>query len=921
MTAGRLKSNIEYRESKFETGSNCQGSKFETGYRRAKAFRSFEIRISELFRISVLGLRVSRRATGSALILTVVLTSLLALIGVLFIMAARLDKMGTTATADSRELDFAVDTVVAQICETLADDVPGVSPNQERYDYPDANNLWLADLEPVQVSTGSYAWRQVSNLTGVDTTDTKDVAISSVGEHDLIVDVNALASDADADGDGVSDARWYRIPGLMSGRGKPIYAAVRIIDNGGLLNVNAAHWFNDSFNKILATQRAWVDGSRLSQINATALAGNADDVTSAQANATALLRARGITDDVNGLADYDNRVVWGYLRPNSSNPYPYTPFDLSDELELRYRFLLNRESVDTLAEKWGLFRGNTLSTPVDTGGAELDAWFRRATNFPGTSINGLDPNYAYRHVATTYNMDRLLAPQPIQVPGRPNPWKQVNVNVEPAAAIAEAVALALGEKNPNVAAVSAAAAQITANLVDYMDDDDDEVTAIPDNPAAPTVWYFGFERPCIYISEIACRFVPDPEDPNVIHRSYAIELYKPYFEDNSPKTSDWQLVITSSSGRQEVERIIWSGTRRFHVMLKEDSVADLFDDNDFSDPNAATDTTPYDRSLYTDPLAQNMQSSFDEGDTISLERWVIPPAPAQSQTWVSVDSVTVPSGWMAMDPNFSARSIQRDISPHKCIRRLWSAAAGAPGLGGPANAYVAAENPSRIIQVHPANRPLRNIGELGMVFARSAYDDNVVRDTTAGQVLFDLTNPDYARVFNYLTVIDPTLRGWDANEARVMGRINVNTAPWLVLGQLPWMRYEDTVAYGKAKAIVDHRNANGPFTSPADLMRVNALWTLASDGKQNWYDDTPRGPDLDLVPDGALDDLEERDLLFRRVSDLVTVRSDVFTAYILVRIDRDGPQRRMMAILDRSDVTAEGGRVRVGALHLVPDPR
>jgi len=73
--------------------------------------------------------------------------------------------------------------------------------------------------------------------------------------------------------------------------------------------------------------------------------------------------------------------------------------------------------------------------------------------------------------------------------------------------------------------------------------------------------------------------------------------------------------------------------------------------------------------------------------------------------------------------------------------------------------------------------------------------------------------------------------------------------------------------------------------------------------------------------DGVADDFEERDLIFARISDLVTVRSDVFTAYILVRIGRDGPQKRVIAILDRSGVTRDGGKVKIIALHPVPDPR
>jgi hypothetical protein len=61
--------------------------------------------------------------------------------------------------------------------------------------------------------------------------------------------------------------------------------------------------------------------------------------------------------------------------------------------------------------------------------------------------------------------------------------------------------------------------------------------------------------------------------------------------------------------------------------------------------------------------------------------------------------------------------------------------------------------------------------------------------------------------------------------------------------------------------------------------------------------------------------------LFSRISNLVTVRSDVFSAYILVRIGESGPQRRVLAILDRSSVKTADDRVRVIVLQTVPDPR
>jgi hypothetical protein len=82
---------------------------------------------------------------------------------------------------------------------------------------------------------------------------------------------------------------------------------------------------------------------------------------------------------------------------------------------------------------------------------------------------------------------------------------------------------------------------------------------------------------------------------------------------------------------------------------------------------------------------------------------------------------------------------------------------------------------------------------------------------------------------------------------------------------------------------------------------------------------TPDLPSYPLGDGGAYNDFEERDVIFDRISNLITVRSDVFTAYILVRIGPDGPQKRYVAILDRSESPAKP--VKVIAIQQVPDPR
>jgi len=239
----------------------------------------------------------------------------------------------------------------------------------------------------------------------------------------------------------------------------------------------------------------------------------------------------------------------------------------------------------------------------------------------------------------------------------------------------------------------------------------------------------------------------------------------------------------------------------------------------------------------------------------------------------------------------------------------------------------------------------------------------------------------HRNVFQYFTVFDPNsdnidndadglIDEYDGSEWKVPGRININTAPWYVLAQLPWITHpliadpsiaKAIVAYrdklplfdGVGNLIADYGNRTAATGSPLPLREelgfasigelanvVNTFDAPASvpnyrNFSMRYYIDgfdLPYFPDLTTadddppytVPDPCdevVDDFEERDVIFSRISNLVTVRSDVFTAYILVRIGADGPQKRVIAILDRSNVGSPLGKVKIVALHYVPDPR
>jgi type II secretory pathway component PulK len=141
------------------------------------------------------------------------------------------------------------------------------------------------------------------------------------------------------------------------------------------------------------------------------------------------------------------------------------------------------------------------------------------------------------------------------------------------------------------------------------------------------------------------------------------------------------------------------------------------------------------------------------------------------------------------------------------------------------------------------------------------------------------------------------------SQGNLPGRININTAPMEVIRAAIPPNYQWN-ADSLAKEIVAYRNG-GPFARIGDLLDIPDF-TLGTD---------PNGSDP------IIGDIEDRDWILSRIANIFTVRSDVFTAYILVRIGHDGPKKRMIAIFDRSGVYSAADKPRLVALHPVPDPR
>jgi hypothetical protein len=823
---------------------------------------------------------------GSALIMTMVLTVLLAIIAVMFVAVARMDRAATSNIADNKMLESAAKSITEIISTDLINDTPGVTHDRDKYyDYPDPCNTWLASLEPFDSGSGVYKWRQISDVNGYlkrKGFSTNNVGVKPFGlsttvyvrdypEFKVDSDGRFLNTDgitlstagisADADGDGIADSKWIDL-GMRSSKGQRIFAAVRVIDNSAMININTAYSFDA--NSLVSTK---IDGSDQMQINLdpNGLLKTGDKIAT-------LHKVRCGKEDSNdaGLTKYKTDVIWNFSSVPDGN---YLPFGISDELELRYRYCIDSKFVSRFEDKlphtpeaigWRNF--GHLYDGKDTDW-QLGDWQSRITNFN-------DTNADRRHLLTAYNLDRII-----------DPCGQMMANIN------DANANILYNRIHAVISNANTAAQIAVNIKDYRDSDSN-VTALDVN--GTTV--YGFEQPCVYISELAYN---KDSSSGTVCRSYAIELYKPYAADPDPNAS-WQIVVNNPANPLVTVNIAWPTSSQYHVIKWENSGAPL-------------PVVPFqqDKGNPTNNII------FDVGSTISLTRKV-------GGVDVVVDSVIVPANWPLPTAPDGTYSIQRDTEPNKCIRRLWDPTLPPLGSGpltlGGSNNYHSTD--PCIVIAHPADTSFNNVGEIGMIFTKPAYyklggsNTGVIgyngTNNTDSQVRLNLVDPNYQRIFNYLTV-------WprSGSDERIKGRININTAPAFVIAQLPWVAHrKGYYDPNLAKAIVVYRdNTAKGFKSIGQLMNVPGIDFYKDANSLTGF------PHLPSAVDYYNDKFANRDLLFARISDLVTVRSDIFTAYMLVRISTDGPQKRYMVILDRSGVTSANRKVKVIVFQPVAEAR
>jgi hypothetical protein len=196
-------------------------------------------------------MKQNKRHRGSVLLLVIGLLTIIAMLGSMLLLVSRLDRQTSQAIADTAPERRVAESVLERLlANRLADlyinntsnviygDCNTTDPNiaeRQIVDYPAEPDNGVTPIEPNQWFDGALAcieptsgtWRHVSHLNGITLPrDPNDVPI---GDANLV----------NTDGDDANDALLFDT-GIRNREGGSFFAAVRMIDAAGLLNVNTA---------------------------------------------------------------------------------------------------------------------------------------------------------------------------------------------------------------------------------------------------------------------------------------------------------------------------------------------------------------------------------------------------------------------------------------------------------------------------------------------------------------------------------------------------------------------------------------------------------------------------------------------------------------------------------------------------------
>ncbi|MEA1965330.1 MAG: helix-hairpin-helix domain-containing protein, partial [Candidatus Aerophobetes bacterium] len=163
------------------------------------------------------------------------------------------------------------------------------------------------------------------------------------------------------------------------------------------------------------------------------------------------------------------------------------------------------------------------------------------------------------------------------------------------------------------------------------------------------------------------------------------------------------------------------------------------------------------------------------------------------------------------------------------------------------------------------NKPFANTGEVGYIHKGKEW--RTIKLGAGG---------DW-QILDKITVVNPPTKA-------TKGRININTASRQVLRSLPG------IDSSLAKAIINYGNSKRrPFNEIGEMLEVVIIAKLGYNGK-------------DDDEDGYIDEDDEKEMIFRSLSNLITTRSNCFTVTSLGQIKKSGElasEKKIKVILDR----------------------
>ena len=840
---------------------------------------------------------------GSVIVMVVGLLTMLAMIATTFIIVAHMDRREAHSIATAAPMKQVAGGVLQQIRVKLAEDLYFDAATgaiiygktninyQEQVEFPhEEYDKHLASFAPVLVS-GASTWRHISNHNDIGVF--ADVAANDAS----LVDTDGYLND----GTNPGDAKLFN-SGVSNRVGKEYYVAYRLIDASSLMNVNSAY----------GPPAAAAAGTVMPVTNISLEA-----LTNAATRNSVHNTRRG--DTATDIADYNTRYIVRPLNPNPPGGTAFLPFDASDMTALLWG------GTDTESGRlWEALGGQFIpAKPYLTVFSSSRDYVRQVSG--GVNEAMTDNRRVDMNTAGFADLFKAFYNSiPTNVPGFP----------------------------AGNAGRRAIAAQLAVNVIDYRDANNDVTVKTVPGPG-PALTVFGIERQP-FITEAWLRMEWDGAvPPGSVKQWSAIELFNPYKTPVS--LAGYQLKVganpdaaipglpanISAGGRI----VIVSNTAEIQAVTKyQDANLDLRE--------PCTLLRPSGGSLV--PVG-----SVGIGDFVGL---TAPSGPADPPVFAAIrrdDAVARAKYSVAVYKPYNTVTylIGEGGCPAAALTNLGRSNVDPFGTG--ADDAVLAALAVAPTPVFVRNGNLINLGEASRIFYVGPQSDGTPLDEVLKSSANDVDNgrlytfgdirasgwanpdtpdiPPICMLGDYMDVLVPSTDNAGRTDT-IYGRININTAPWQVIRYLPGISAmaqrdliaQDIVAYrdlldntvtpggtnysvaaGTRAAITglaDLRPEAG-FASPGEiaipLAKITSLNNNYGASAPNCYR-VAAGSDDGL--DDITDDLSKYDIYYAWLSNQITVRSDVYIAYIRVQIDSDpnttNAVRRYVAVIDRSNCTS-----------------